>query len=153
AGARESTLFSARLPHYDAYLVSLTSVFDAALYLAEQPLPDAPIVDRLQKELKQVSLAIIEEISIVSEPGPGGEQLAASSLNAAFADLEEKIAEVREQGFLVEEPMKIGVTFASHIAALRSLRDELNTLRAIRERLLVNPEILGPEPHRKHALK
>jgi len=44
AGARESTLFSARLPQYDAYLVSLTSVFDAALYLAEQPLPDAPIV-------------------------------------------------------------------------------------------------------------
>jgi len=153
AGARESTLFSARLPQYDAYLVSLTSLFDAALYLAEQPLPDAPIVDRLRKELKQISRAIVEEIRIVSGPGPGGEQLPASSLNAAFADLEQKIAEVREQGFLVEEPMTIGVTFASHTAALRLLRDELNTLRAIRERLLVNREVPGPEPHRKHALK
>jgi uncharacterized membrane protein YccC len=136
AGARESSLFSARLPQYDAWLVSLTSVFDGALYLRERPLPDALIVDRLRKELEQVSRGIEEEIRTLSAPGPTGERLPASSLNAAFAELERKVAEVREQGFFVDQPIAAGISFGSHFAALRSLRDELNTLRSIREGLL-----------------
>ena len=133
AGARESSLFSAQLSHYDAWLVSLTSVFNGALYLRERPLADAPIVDRLREELEQVSRGIEEEIRILSAPGPIGEPLPASSLDAAFADLERKVAEVREQGFLVDQPIAAGITFGSHFAALRSLRDELNTLRSIRD--------------------
>ena len=135
AGARESSIFSAQLPSYDAYLVSLISVFDAALYLAEWPLTDAPIVDQLRKELEEVYRGLVEEIRILSAPGLPGERLPASSLNAAFADLDQKVEKLRAQGFLLVQPIAVGVTFGSGFAALRSLRDELNTLRGITERL------------------
>jgi len=135
AGARENSLFSAQLPRYDAYLVSLTSIFDAALYLAEWPLTDAPIVDPLRKELEEVYRGLVEEIRILSAPRPLGEPLPASSLNAAFADLEQKIGELRTQGFLLVQPTTLSVTFGSGFAALRSLRDGLNTLRGITESL------------------
>ena len=100
AGARESSFFSAQLPHYDAYLVSLGSVCDLALYLAARRLTDSPIVDRLRNELEQVYRGFAEEIRILSAPRPPGELLPASSLNAAFADLERKLTEVWGHGFL-----------------------------------------------------
>jgi uncharacterized membrane protein YccC len=135
AGARENSFFSAQLPHYDVYLVSLIRVFDLALYLAERPLTDPPIAIRLGNELEQVYRGIVEEIRILSTPRPLGERLPASSLNAAFANLEQKVTEAREQGFFLERPIMAAIPFGSHFATLRQLCNELNTLRGIRERL------------------
>lgn len=143
AGARESSFFSAQLPHYDAYLVSLHSVFDLALYLAERPLTDPPVAVRLGNELEQVYRGIVEEIRILSTPRPLGERRPASSLNAAFANLEQKVTEAREQGFFLERPIIAAVPFGSHFATLRQLRDELNALRGITERL---PRRGQPQP-------
>jgi p-hydroxybenzoic acid efflux pump subunit AaeB len=143
AGARESSLFSAQLPHYDAYLVSLGSVCDLALYLAARRLTDSPIVDRLRNELEQVYRGFAEEIRILSAPRRPGELLPASSLNAAFADLERKLTEVWGQGFLMDQSIAADVTFGSHFAALELLRDELNTLRDITNSL---PRRGQPQP-------
>ena len=145
AGARESSFFSAQLAHYDAYLVSLISVFDLALYVAERPLTDAPTLDRFGNALEQVYQGIVEEIRILSTPRPVGERLPASSLNAAFANLEQKVAEAWEQGFFLERPIIAAIPFGSHFATLRRLRDELNTLRGISERL---PRRGQPQPKR-----
>ena len=134
AGARESSIFSAQLPSYDAYLVSLISVFDAALYLAEWPLT-GPFVDQLRNELEGVYRGLVEEIRILSAPDVPGERLPASSLNAAFVEIDQKVEKLRAQGVLLAQPMAVSVTFGSSFAALRSLRDELNTLRDITERL------------------
>jgi p-hydroxybenzoic acid efflux pump subunit AaeB len=145
AGSRENSTFSAHLPSYDAYLVSLISFFDAAFYLAEWPLTDAPIVDQLRKELEQVYRGLVEEIRILSSPGLPNERLPASSLNAAFADLDQKVEKLRAQGSLLVQPIAVGVTFSSGFAALRSLRDELNTLRGLTERLPQRGQ-LQPKP-------
>ena len=134
AGARESSVFSAQLPSYDAYLVSLISVFDAVLYLAEWPLTGS-FVDQLRNELEGVYRGLVEEIRILSAPRQPGERLPASSLNAAFAEVDQKVEKLRAQGTLLAEPMAVSVTFGSSFAALRSLRDELNNLRGITERL------------------
>ena len=134
AGARESSIFSAHLPSYDAYLVSLISVFDAALYLVEWPLTGS-VVDQLRKELDEVYRGLQEEIRILSAPGLPGERLPASSLDAAFAELDQKVEKLRGQGVLLAQPIAVSVTFGSSFAALRSLRDELNNLRGITERL------------------
>ena len=134
AGARESSIFSAHLPSYDAYLVSLISVFDAALYLAEWPLTGS-IFDQLRSELEEVYRGLVEEMRILSAPGLPGERFPASSLNAAFAEADKKVEKLRGQGFLLAQPILVSVTFGSSFAALRSLRDELNNLRSITERL------------------
>jgi hypothetical protein len=134
AGARESSIFSAQLPSYDAYLVSLISVFDAALYLAEWPLTGS-FVDQLRNELEGVYRGLVEEIRILSAPDVPGERLPASSLNAAFAEVDQKVEKLRAQGLLLAEPIAVSVRFGSSFAALRSLREELNNLRSITERL------------------
>ena len=144
AGARESSIFSAQLPNYDAYLVSLIGVFDAALYLAEWPLTGS-IFDQLRNELKQVYRGLADEIRILSASGLAGERLPVSSLNAAFAEIDQKVEKLRAEGVLLAQPIALSVTFGSSFAALRSLRDELNNLRSITERL---PRVgqLQPKP-------
>ena len=134
AGARESSIFSAQLPSYDAYFVSLISIFDAVLYLAEWPLTGS-FVDQLRNELEGVYRGLVEEIRILSAPSVPGERLLASSLNAAFAEVDQKVEKLRAQGVLLAQPIASSVTFGSSFAALRSLRDELNNLREITERL------------------
>jgi hypothetical protein len=135
AGAREGSLFTTQLSHYNAWLVSLTSVFDGALYLGERPLINTPVVEQLREELGQVFRGIEEEIRILSAPAARDERLPPSSLDTAFANLERKVAEVREHGFFANQPITVGIIFASYFAALRSLRDELNNLRDITENL------------------
>jgi len=134
AGARESSVFSAQLPYYDAYLVSLIGVFDAVLYLAEWPLTGF-FVDQLRDELDGVYRGLAEEVRILSASRQSGERLPASSLNAAFAEADQKVEKLRSQGALLAQPMAVSVTFGSSFAALRSLRDELNNLRGITEQL------------------
>ena len=115
AGARESSIFSAQLPSYDAYLVSLISVFDATLYLAEWPLTGS-FVDQLRNELEGVYRGLAEEIRILSAPDVPGERLPASSLNAAFAEVDQKVEKLRAQGVLLAEPIAVSVRFGSSSA-------------------------------------
>src|SRR4029077_14211129 len=78
---------------------------------------------------------LVEEIRILSAPDVPGERLPPSSLNAAFAEVDQKVEKLRAQGLLLAEPIAVSVRFGSSFAALRSLRDELNNLRGITERL------------------
>jgi p-hydroxybenzoic acid efflux pump subunit AaeB len=135
AGARESVFFSSRVSNYNEFLVSLISLFHGALYLAQKRLVDLPIVDRVRDELEKVSAGIAEEGRILKTFLRPGQKLPVSSLNEAMANLERKVAEIRTEGFLKAQPLEVTMTFAEHFAALRSLRDEFNNIRAIIEGL------------------
>jgi uncharacterized membrane protein YccC len=135
AGARESVFFGARLSNYNAFLVSLLSVFHGALYLTQRRLVDVAIIERLRDELAKVSAAIAEEGAILAGFNRPGQKLASSSLNDAFDQLEKKVLEIRTEGFLWAQPLDATMAFAGHFAALRSLRDEFTNIRAAIEGL------------------
>jgi len=146
AGSMESTLFAARLSNYNAFLVSLISLFQGALLLSRWRRVDAAIVERLQAELESVSTAISEEVSILSGPHLPGEKLPPGSLQDAFASLIRKIEELRDQGFFATQPLQTAIVFGTHFAALRSLRDELINIRNVTEGL---PRFGQPLPEAK----
>ena len=58
-----------------------------------------------------------------------------SRLNEAFAILEAKVNEIRDQGVFLTLPLETLIAFLGHFAALRSIRDDLNELRASAEGL------------------
>jgi uncharacterized membrane protein YccC len=145
AGTRESAFFSARTSNYNACLVSLLSLFHGALYLAQKRLVDIPIVERLRDELAKVSAAIAEEGRIVTAFQRSGQKLPSSSLNQAFEKLEQKVLEIRTEGFLRAQPLEITMAFCGHFAALQSLRDEFSNIRATIEGLPRRGQPL-PEP-------
>src|SRR4029077_14988528 len=60
AGARESTVFSARLSNYNAFLVSLTNLFQVALDLSRRQV-EPSILGNVRHELELVAGAISEE--------------------------------------------------------------------------------------------
>jgi p-hydroxybenzoic acid efflux pump subunit AaeB len=135
AGSRESALFSSRVSNYNAFLVSLISLFHGSLYLAEKRFVDLPIVERLKDELEKVSTAITEEGRILQAFTRPGQKLRPSALNQAFDELERKVLQIRTEGFLKAQPLEATMAFCSHFAALRSLRDEFNNIRATIEGL------------------
>ena len=53
AGARESTFFSARLSNYNAFLVSLTNLFPAGLYLSRHRV-EPWFLDHLRQETESL---------------------------------------------------------------------------------------------------
>jgi uncharacterized membrane protein YccC len=146
AGSRESTFFAARLSNYNAFLVSLMSLFQGALLLTHWRRIDAAIVERLQAELALLSKAISNEINILSAPHRPGEKLPPGSLQDVFAVLIKKIEELREQGFFATQPLEKAIVFGTHFAALRSLRDELINIRSLTEGL---PRFGQPLPEAK----
>jgi uncharacterized membrane protein YccC len=145
AGTRESVFFATRLSNYNAFLVSLISLFHGALYLTQRRLVDVAIIERLRDELAQVSSAIAEEGAILSGFQRPGQKLRPSSLKEAFDRLEKKVAEIRTEGFLRAQPLETTMAFAGHFAALRSLRDEFASIRATMEGLPRTGQPL-PEP-------
>jgi p-hydroxybenzoic acid efflux pump subunit AaeB len=145
AGTRESVFFAARLSNYNAFLVSLISLFHGALYLTQRRLVDVAIIERMRDELAQVSSAIAEEGAILSEFQRPGQKLRPSSLKEAFDRLEKKVIEIRTEGFLRAQPLETTMAFAGHFAALRSLRDEFANIRATAEGLPRTGQPL-PEP-------
>jgi uncharacterized membrane protein YgaE (UPF0421/DUF939 family) len=129
-GSRESTFFSARLSNYNAYFASMISLFHGALYLTRGPQLDAPIVERLRNELQLLTSALSEEVAILTAPHKPGQKLPPGSLLQAFASLENKVIELRNEGFLTARPIETAIAFAGHFAALRSLCDELTGIRS-----------------------
>jgi hypothetical protein len=139
----ESTIFAARLSNYNAFLVSLVSLFQGSLLLSHWRRVDAAIVARLQTELELVSEAISEEVNILSVQYRSGEKLPHGSLEDAFAVLIKKIEELRDQGFFATQPLEKAIVFGTHFAALRSLRDELINIRDVAQGL---PRLGQPLP-------
>ena len=89
AGARESTGFSARLSNYNAFLVSLTNLFHAALNLSRNQV-EPSILSRMHHEIQSVAAAISEEFDILTGQHRPGEKLRPSRLNEAFAAFERR---------------------------------------------------------------
>jgi p-hydroxybenzoic acid efflux pump subunit AaeB len=145
AGSRESAFFSSRVSNYNAFLVSLLSLFHGSLYLTQKRVVDLPIVERLRDELENLSVEIAEEGRILQAFTRPGQKLRSSSVNKAFDDLERKVMEIRTEGFLRAQPLEAIMAFAGHFAALRSVRDEFNNIRATIEGLPRTGQPL-PEP-------
>jgi hypothetical protein len=141
AGARESTVFSAHLSTYNAYLVSLTNLFHAGLDLSRHRV-EPSILGRMQHEIESVAAAISEEFDILVGQHRG-EKLRPSRLNEAFAAFEKKVNEIRDQETFVTVPSETTRAFYAGFAALRLLRDELNNIRSLAEGL---PRLGRPLP-------
>ena len=145
AGARESTVFSARLSNYNAFLVSLINLFQAALSVSGRQ-GESLILDHVQPELESLDAAILEEFDLLAGPHRSGEKLRSTRLNEAFAAFETKVNEIRDEGVLIAAPLETAMSFAGHFAALRSLHDELNNIRTALEDL---PRFGQPPPEAK----
>src|SRR6266481_5187617 len=135
AGSRESTVFSARLSHYNSFLVSLINLFHAALLVSRWRRGETSILEHLRHELELLEATISEEFAILTAPQLPGEKLRSSSLNEVFAAFEKRVNEVRDQGVLVAAPTEIAMKFAGHFGALHSLVDNLNNIRSAMEGL------------------
>jgi len=134
AGSRESTMFSARLSNYNAFLVSLTNLFHAGVDLGRH-IVEPLFLGHLRYEMESLSAAISEELDILSSSHSPGEKLRSSLMNEAFAAFKEKVNKIRDQGVLVTAPLEAATAFAGHFVVLRSLRDELNNIRSAMEGL------------------
>ena len=134
AGSRESTMFSARLSNYNAFLVSLTNLFHAGVDLGRH-IVEPLSLGHLRYEMESLSAAISEELDILTGSRSPGEKLRSSLMNEAFAAFEEKVNKIRDQGVLVTAPLEAATAFAGHFVVLRSLRDELNNIRSAMEGL------------------
>jgi uncharacterized membrane protein YccC len=145
AGSRESTVFSARLSNYNAFLVSLINLFHAALNVSRRQ-GETSILEHVQHELEFLETAIFEEFDILTASHPPGEKLRSARLNEAFASFDKKVNDIRAQGVLVAAPTETAMTFAGHFSALLSLRDELNNVRGVMEGL---PRFGQPPPEAK----
>jgi uncharacterized membrane protein YccC len=134
AGARESTIFSARLSNYNAFLVSLTNLYHAGLDLGRY----RNVVwfrDHMRAQIESLSAAFSEEFSILIAPRSSGEHLPSSRLNETFADFAKRVNEIRDLGVLIAAPVETAIAFAGHFAATRALCDELNNIRSAMEGL------------------
>jgi uncharacterized membrane protein YccC len=145
AGARESTVFSARLSNYNAFLVSLINLFHAALSVSRRQ-GESLIVNHVLPELESLEAAILEEFDLLATPHRSGEKLRSTRLNEVYAAFERKVNEIRDAGVLIAAPLETAMKFAGHFAALRSLHDELNTIRSVLEDL---PRFGQPLPEAK----
>jgi uncharacterized membrane protein YccC len=134
AGARESTIFSARLSNYNAFLVSLTNLYHASLDLSRYR-QVAWFIDHMRPQIELLSGALSEEFNILTAPRSPGEHLHSSRLNEAFAVFEKRVNEIRDHGLLTAAPLEAAIAFAGHFAALRAVRDELNNIRSALEGL------------------
>src|SRR3984893_360419 len=134
AGARESTFFSARLSNYNAFLVSLTNLFPAGLYLSRHRV-EPWFLDHLRQETESLLAAFSDEFNILTTARSPGEKSPSSHLNEAFAALQEKVNEIRDHGVLAATPLQTAITFAGHFAAVRTVCDELNNIRSSMEGL------------------
>jgi uncharacterized membrane protein YccC len=146
AGSRESTVFSARLSHYNSFLVSLINLFHAALHVRRWRQGESSILEHLRHELESLEATISEEFGILTAPRLPGEKLRSSSLNEAFAVFEKRVNELRNQGVLVAAPTEIAMKFAGHFGALRSFLGNLNNIRSAMEGL---PRFGQPPPEAK----
>ena len=87
AGARESTRFYGRLGNYNAFVVSLTNLFQAALHLETKRQEESQYIARIQNELTAAATAVAQEFQILMRPYSPGAQLPETTIDKAFDTL------------------------------------------------------------------
>jgi p-hydroxybenzoic acid efflux pump subunit AaeB len=148
AGAQESTRFYGRLGNYNAFVVSLTNLFQAALHLETKRQEESHYIARIQNELAAVSAAVAKEFQIQMRPYSAGAQLPETTLDEAFHTLLKKLNVLRAAGLFDELSIESTIDFFSHIGALRTIQYELLEMRQIKQGL---PRLRAPQPERKPA--
>ncbi|MBV8533806.1 MAG: FUSC family protein [Verrucomicrobia bacterium] len=148
AGAQESTRFYGRLGNYNAFVVSLTNLFQAAVHLETKGQEESLYIARIQNELAAASIAVAHEFQILLSAYSPGARLPETTLDEAFDTLSEKLSALRAAGLLDESSIETNIDFYSHIAALRTIRYELLEMRQIKQGL---PRLRAAYPERKRA--
>ena len=135
AGARESTRFYGRLGNYNAFVVSLTNLFQAALHLETKRQEESEYIARIQDELAAAATAVAQEFEILRRAYSPGARLPETTIDVAFDTLLEKLNSLRAAGLFFESESSIETTidFFSHIASLRTIRYELLEMRHIKQ--------------------
>ena len=144
-GSRESTVFQAWLSDHSAFLASVTHLFYLVLDLSRNEL-ETPILSLLESELEAVKAAISKEFDILTRAHRTGEKLGSSGLPEAFAAFEEKVSELQEKDAFRSNQFQNRLAFSRGFVVLRSLRDELNKIRALTQSL---PTLDQPGPDTK----
>jgi uncharacterized membrane protein YccC len=137
AGARESTYFRTRLANYNAFLVSLTDLFQSTLDLEERRQDESPILENVRKEIEDLNAAISADFAILTPPRPRHEKLPPSRTTECFAILEKKVMTMRSgegSPFLIL-PMEIVASFLGHYSAIRAVCKDLENIRGAMEGL------------------
>src|SRR6516165_9375538 len=148
SGAQESTRFYGRLGNYNAFVVSLTNLFQAALHLERKRQEESQYITRIQNELAAASTAVAREFQILASDSSPGTQLPETTLDEAFDTLFEKVNALRAAVLFVESSIETNIEFFAHIAALRTIRRELLEMRQIKQGL---PRLRATYPERKRA--
>jgi uncharacterized membrane protein YccC len=148
AGARESTHFYGRLGNYNAFVVSLTNVFQAAVHLETKRQEESKYIAIIQNELATAATAVAQEFQILMRPYSPGDRLPETTIDKAFDPLSEKLNALRADGLFVKSSIETNIDFFSHIAALRTIRHELLEMRQLKQGL---PRLRAAPPERKPA--
>ena len=148
AGARESTRFYGHLGNYNAFVVSMTNLFQAALHLERKRPEESQYIAKIRYELAAALTAIAEEFQILMRPYSPGARLPETTIEKAFDPLFEKLSTLRAAGLFVESSIEINIEFFAHIAVLRTIRNELLEMRQIKQGL---PRLRAAPPERKPA--
>jgi uncharacterized membrane protein YccC len=148
AGAQESTRFYGRLANYNAFVVSLTNLFQSALFLERKRKEESDFIERIQSELEAVSSAIAEEFRILTRIYPPGNRLPETKLDEAYEKFLEKLNAMRNAGLFYEPSIETNIDLLSHIAALQIIREELLKMRQLKQGL---PRLRDAYPERKPA--
>jgi uncharacterized membrane protein YccC len=134
--------------NYNAFVVSLTNLFQAALHLQRKRQEESQYISRIQIELEAVSRAIAQEFQILVRSDSPGARLPETTINEAYDVLFEKLKALRAAGLFVESSIEVDIDFFAHIASLRAIRDELLELRQIKQGL---PRLRAAPPERRRA--
>jgi uncharacterized membrane protein YccC len=148
AGAQESTRFYGRLGNYNAFVVSLTNLFQSALHLETKRQEESKYIAIIQEELAAAATAVAQEFQILMRTYSPGARLPETTIDKAFDTLSEKLSALRAADRFIESPIETNIDFFSHIAALRTIRHELLEMRQIKQGL---PRLRAAQPERRPA--
>jgi uncharacterized membrane protein YccC len=135
AGARESTRFYGRLANYNAFVVSLVSLFQSALNVKRNRIEESDYIEKIQNELEAISSAIAEEFRILTSTYPPGARLPQTRLDGAYEKFTEKLNSMRNTGLFYQHSIETNIDFFSHVAALQIIREELLRMRQLKQGL------------------
>ena len=130
-GGRGSLYFRSRLGNYQRSVVALTHLFQALLELQRCRAEEAPLLELVRPQIDAYLAALDADLAVLGNAKAASRNLPPVALNEAFAALEARITELREQGTFRQGAIAAGQAFFGHFAALRQTRDELNTVHQL----------------------
>jgi hypothetical protein len=142
AGARESTVLSARLSRCNAFMVALTNLFNAALDFSRHR-GEAVFLKHVRCEMEFLFAAVSNEFDNLLRLVHPSKELSLHDvsatvdasgridvMNEAFAAFEVKTNQIRSRGMLHEAALETVIDLGGELAVLRSIRDELDNVRS-----------------------